>query len=257
MKPTGCDPGRLVIEKLANYVRLFVRQSATSGNGVQDLGTFSVPEVSQLPERNENRRYRRFVLMIKRVLDVIGSTLFILMFSPIFLAVGLLIFATDGPPIIYRRRVVGPRGSFDAYKFRTMIRDADAKLALDPEMQRAYKEQFKLKSDPRVTPFGGWLRKYSLDELPQFVNVLKGQMSLVGPRMITAPELDKYDIHKKLLLTVKPGLTGYWQIKGRQDVSYAERVRMDVHYITNWSLTLDLLILMKTPARIIFGRGAY
>jgi lipopolysaccharide/colanic/teichoic acid biosynthesis glycosyltransferase len=246
-----------VVEEQAKYVGLFVRQSATSGNGVQDPSTLSLPGVSQLPERNENRRDRRLVLMIKRVLDITGSALLILVLSPILLAVGLLIFATDGPPIIYRRRVVGPRGSFDAYKFRTMIIDADAKLALDPEMLRVYKEQFKLKSDPRVTPLGGWLRKYSLDELPQFVNVLKGQMSLVGPRMVTAPELDKYDTYKELLLTVKPGLTGYWQIKGRQDVSYSERVRMDVHYITNWSLTLDLLILLKTPARIIFGRGAY
>jgi lipopolysaccharide/colanic/teichoic acid biosynthesis glycosyltransferase len=247
----------LVIEEQANYIRVFLRQSATSGNGVQDPGTLPLPGVSQLPGRNENRRQRRLVLMLKRVLDITGSTLLILVSLPIFLAVGLLIFAMDGTPIIYRRRVVGPRGSFDAYKFRTMILDADAKLALDPEMLRAYQEQFKLKSDPRVTPLGGWLRKYSLDELPQLINVLKGQMSLVGPRMITAPELDKYDIHKELLLTVKPGLTGYWQVKGRQDVSYSERVRMDVHYITNWSLTLDLLILLKTPARIIFGRGAY
>jgi lipopolysaccharide/colanic/teichoic acid biosynthesis glycosyltransferase len=249
--------GRLVVEEQAKYVGFFIRRSAKSGNGVQDPGTLFLPGVSQLPERNENRQDRRLVLMIKRVLDITGSALLILVLLPIFLAVGLLIFATDGPPIIYRRRVVGPRGSFDAYKFRTMILDADAKLALDPEMLRVYKEQFKLKSDPRVTPLGGWLRKYSLDELPQLVNVLIGQMSLVGPRMITVPELDKYDIHKELLLTVKPGLTGYWQIKGRQDVSYSERVRMDVYYITNWSLALDLSILLKTPARIIFGRGAY
>jgi lipopolysaccharide/colanic/teichoic acid biosynthesis glycosyltransferase len=246
-----------VIEEQAKDVRLVARQSAKSESGVQDPDTLSSPGVSELPERNENRRHRRLVLMIKRVLDIAGSTLLILVLLPVFLAVGLLILATDGPPIIYRRRVVGPTGTFDAYKFRTMIRDADAKLTLDPEMLRAYKEQFKLKLDPRVTPIGRWLRKYSLDELPQFVNVLKGQMSLVGPRMITVPELDKYDIHKELLLTVKPGLTGYWQIKGRQDVSYSERVRMDVYYITNWTLTLDLVILLKTPARIIFGRGAY
>lgn len=246
-----------MIEEQAKYVRLVARQSAKPESGVQDPDTLSSPGVSELRERNENRRYRRLVLMIKRVLDIAGSALLILVLLPIFLAVGLLILATDGLPIIYRRRVVGPRGNFDAYKFRTMIRDADVKLTLDPEMLRAYKEQFKLKLDPRVTPVGRWLRKYSLDELPQFINVLKGQMSLVGPRMITVPELDKYDIHKGLLLTVKPGLTGYWQIKGRQDVSYSERVRMDVYYITNWTLTLDLVILLKTPARIIFGRGAY
>jgi lipopolysaccharide/colanic/teichoic acid biosynthesis glycosyltransferase len=197
------------------------------------------------------------VLLVKRALDIIGSGLLILMLAPLFLTVGLLVFMKDGSPIIYRRRVVGPRGSFDAYKFRTMVRDADMKLALNPELMRAYTEQFKLKSDPRITPVGRWLRKYSLDELPQLFNVLKGQMSLVGPRMITAPELEKYEAYKTLLLTVKPGLTGYWQIEGRQDVSYSERVRMDVHYITNWSLTLDILILLKTPGKVIFGRGAY
>jgi len=235
--------------------RLAVEEPVPSRKGNQ--GRVDLPELAETPTESRNRYRRPLALLTKRVLDMIGSGALIVILSPLLLTLGLVILATDGAPIIYRRRVVGPRRSFDAYKFRTMIRDADMKLALDPELKCAYEEQFKLKSDPRVTYLGSWLRKYSLDELPQLFNVLRGQMSLVGPRMITAPELEKYGSHKELLLSVKPGLTGYWQIKGRQDVSYAERVHMDVHYIANWSLTLDIVILLKTPVRVIFGRGAY
>jgi lipopolysaccharide/colanic/teichoic acid biosynthesis glycosyltransferase len=138
-----------------------------------------------------------------------------------------------------------------------MCLEADAILAADLNLRMAYAEQFKLKADPRITRLGAWLRKYSFDELPQLFNVVKGQMSLVGPRMITSPELEKYGPYKHLLQTVKPGLTGYWQVEGRQDVSYAERVRMDVYYITHWSLLLDFMILLKTPTRVILGQGAY
>jgi lipopolysaccharide/colanic/teichoic acid biosynthesis glycosyltransferase len=138
-----------------------------------------------------------------------------------------------------------------------MLPDADRTLASDPELQRVYSHSFKLKSDPRVTELGRILRKYSVDELPQLFNVLRGQMSLVGPRMITAPELGKYGQYKKVLMTVKPGLTGYWQVHGRQEVSYEERVRMDVYYITHWTLKMDLKLLLLTPLRVIRGKGAY
>jgi lipopolysaccharide/colanic/teichoic acid biosynthesis glycosyltransferase len=138
-----------------------------------------------------------------------------------------------------------------------MLRNADLILAADPKLRDDFRRDFKLKSDPRVTRVGAWLRKYSLDELPQLANVLKGEMSLVGPRMITAPELSKYGQYQELLGSVKPGLTGCWQIQGRQDVPYEERVRMDVQYITHWSLRLDFMILLKTPWRVIRGQGAY
>lgn len=193
----------------------------------------------------------------KRVVDFLGSAILILLLSPLLLALAGLVLLVDGVPVIYRRRVVGPRGEFDAYKFRTMIRDADAVLAADAQLSKAFAQQFKLRSDPRVTQMGSWFRKFSLDELPQLFNVLRGQMSLVGPRMITAAELEKYVPYGALLLTVKPGMTGYWQVKGRQDVSYTERVRMDVYYITNWSLWLDLKILLQTPSKIIRTQGAY
>lgn len=194
---------------------------------------------------------------LKRAIDIFGALGLIVFLSPVFIAVAVLVLVADGAPVIYRRRVVGPAGEFDAFKFRTMRRDADRILERDQLMQHAFRENFKLKRDPRVTSLGAVLRKFSLDELPQIFNVLRGQMSLVGPRMITAPELEKYGEHKALLLSVKPGLTGYWQVHGRQEVSYAERVQMDINYIQNWSLRMDMELLMLTPLRVIRGRGAY
>lgn len=190
-------------------------------------------------------------------MDILGALGLIVVLSPLFVVIALLVLVADRLPIIYRRRVVGPGGAFDAFKFRTMCRDADAVLESDQSMQEAFRQNFKLKRDPRVTGLGAVLRKFSLDELPQLFNVLIGQMSLVGPRMITAPELEKYGEYKALLLNVKPGLTGYWQVHGRQEVSYAERVRMDVDYIQNWSLRMDIELLVLTPLRVIRGRGAY
>jgi lipopolysaccharide/colanic/teichoic acid biosynthesis glycosyltransferase len=202
----------------------------------------------------ERRAHER---VLKRAIDLLGAFFLMFLLSLVLLVLVLVILLSDGFPIIYLRRVIGEDGEFDAYKFRTMCRNADAVLAEDPELREAFAENFKLRSDPRVTRVGAWLRKYSLDELPQLINVIKGQMSLVGPRMITVQELSKYGEYQDLLMTVKPGLTGYWQTRGRQDVSYEERVRMDVHYITNWTLGLDLRILIETPWRVIKGKGAY
>lgn len=193
----------------------------------------------------------------KRAIDVVGSSLLIVLLSPVLLLVALLVLLSDGSPFFFRRRCVGPGGEFDAFKFRTMRRDADDVLQRNPALHESFRQNFKLKSDPRVTRLGAILRKLSLDELPQLFNVLRGEMSLVGPRMITAPELQKYGEHQRLLLTVRPGITGYWQVHGRQEVSYEERVRMDVEYIRNWSLSMDLKLLWLTPARVIRGRGAY
>jgi lipopolysaccharide/colanic/teichoic acid biosynthesis glycosyltransferase len=203
------------------------------------------------------RKRQAYEHFLKRAIDLFGSGVLLCLLSPVFLVVALLVWLRDGRPVFYPRRVAGARGEFNAYKFRTMLRNADAILAADAELRDAFTRDFKLKSDPRVTQIGARLRKYSLDELPQLVNVLRGQMSLVGPRMITAEELSKYGQYQELLVRVKPGLTGYWQVRGRQDVSYDERVRMDVEYITHWSLGLDLMILLETPLRVIRGEGAY
>lgn len=195
--------------------------------------------------------------MAKRVADIVLSSSAIILVSPALLLIALIIRVTDGGPVIYRRRVVGIRSEFDAFKFRSMRRDADAELNKDPVLRKEFEKNFKLLRDPRVTRVGALLRKLSLDELPQLFNVLRGEMSLVGPRMISPPELEKYGDAKALLLSVKPGLTGYWQIYGRQRVDYAERVKMDIFYIQNWSLWLDLKLLLMTPMRVLKGTGAY
>jgi len=203
------------------------------------------------------RPWLRSSLFLKRCIDLIGSAALILLLSPLFGFIAILVMLDDNFPVIYRRRVVSRHGSFDAFKFRSMRRNADAILESDPALLAEFERNFKLKNDPRVTRVGSFLRKSSLDELPQLINILVGQMSFVGPRMITAQELEKYGEYKNLVLSVKPGLTGYWQVNGRQTVSYGERVKMDASYIGNWSLALDLKILILTPFKVLKKEGAF
>jgi lipopolysaccharide/colanic/teichoic acid biosynthesis glycosyltransferase len=165
----------------------------------------------------------------------------------------------DSPgPIIYRRRVMGVNNrQFDAFKFRTMRVDGDEILANSAELQQELNTNRKLKSDPRITRLGGTLRKLSLDELPQLFNVLRYEMSLVGPRMIHPDEMIEYNQWGMNLLTVRPGITGLWQVSGRSDLSYADRVRLDMQYIRNWSIWLDLQLLVQTVPAVLRSRGAY
>jgi lipopolysaccharide/colanic/teichoic acid biosynthesis glycosyltransferase len=153
---------------------------------------------------------------------------------------------------------MGIHGSqFDAFKFRTMHVNGDEILAGRPDLQAELLLTHKLKYDPRITRIGRLLRKYSLDELPQIFNVLKRDMSIVGPRIISPAEMDMYGDWGLNLLTVPPGITGLWQVSGRSDTSYAERVRLDMHYIRNWTIWFDLQILWRTVPAVLFGRGAY
>ena len=181
----------------------------------------------------------------------------LLVLSPLFALIALLVKLDSPGPIIFRRRVLGVGGkSFDAFKFRTMYIDGDERLKAD--LSAKLEQDGKLKRDPRITRLGQFLRRCSLDELPQLFNVLRGEMSLVGPRMITASEAAKYGQHRANLLTVKPGITGLWQVSGRSDLDYAERIRLDMHYIRNYSVWLDLYILLvQTPGAVVSGRGAY
>jgi lipopolysaccharide/colanic/teichoic acid biosynthesis glycosyltransferase len=202
----------------------------------------------------KNLKVQRF---LKRCMDVAISAALLVLLFPVFAVVSLLVLCDDGFPIIHRRRVVGLTGNFDAFKFRTMVRNADSILAATPSLKAEFERNFKLKDDPRVTRVGAILRRYSLDELPQLLNVLRGQMSLVGPRMITEAELGKYGAQKHLVYAVKPGMTGYWQVRGRQNVSYEERVAMDAHYVSRWSLSMDLKILAETPRKVFNREGAF
>ena len=146
---------------------------------------------------------------------------------------------------------------FEAFKFRTMYTNGDQILEQFPDLKTELEQNHKLRNDPRITKTGALLRKTSLDELPQLLNVLRGEMSLVGPRMISPPEMEMYAQNGMNLLTVKPGITGLWQVSGRSDVSYEERVRLDMYYVRNWSIWLDLQLLFQTIPAVLFRRGAY
>jgi len=182
----------------------------------------------------------------------------VILISPLLLLIALCIKLDSPGPVIYKRRVMGVNGKeIDAYKFRTMKINGNEILAAYPELQEQLSKDHKLKDDPRVTRVGKILRKLSLDELPQVFNVLLGQMSLVGPRMISPKEMKKYNQWGINLLTVKPGMTGLWQVSGRSDISYEERVRLDMYYIRNWSIWLDLQLLWRTLPVVLKAHGAY
>jgi exopolysaccharide biosynthesis polyprenyl glycosylphosphotransferase len=196
--------------------------------------------------------------LIKNVFDKTVAMLVLLVLSPMILTVAIAIkFSTPGP-ILFRQMRIGKTGSqFVCYKFRTMVIDAEARQSrlVDDHGGRAM--LFKMADDPRVTPIGRLLRRFSIDELPQLLNVLRGEMSLVGPRPQVQAEVDLYESDYRRRLLVKPGLTGLWQVSGRSDLSFEESVRLDLYYVENWSLTSDLMILWKTLHAVARSRGAY
>jgi lipopolysaccharide/colanic/teichoic acid biosynthesis glycosyltransferase len=194
---------------------------------------------------------------MKRLLDIMGASFLLVLFAPLIAICALLVKLHDGGPVLHRRRVVGPSGEFDAFKLRSMCPHADEILQSDPELRRDFERNSKLKEDPRITTVGAVLRKLSLDELPQLWNVLRGEMSLVGPRMITPAELERYGEAGWIFRVTKPGITGFWQVQGRQEVSFDQRIQMDLFYVQNWSLRMDCEILLRTPLVVVRGVGAY
>lgn len=198
----------------------------------------------------------------KRSFDIIVSFVALLLLLPLFVVVAVLIKATSKGPVFFRHKRMGMNGEvFEVYKFRTMIENAEKVLyemfEEDPELEEEYRKEYKLKEDPRITRIGRFLRKVSLDELPQLINVLRGEMSLVGPRPIVKDEMSKYGKYAKLILKVPPGLTGMWQMSGRSDLDYEERIRLDMYYINNWSFWLDIMIILKTIPAVLGKKGAY
>jgi len=211
--------------------------------------------------RYQNNLARRSLVFLKRSFDLILSSVLLVILLPLFAFFSWRI-KRDGGKTFFRHRRIGCKGKpFKCYKFRTMSRDADRifkeTLASDKDAQKEWNRNFKLKIDPRITPIGQFLRKNSLDELPQLWNVLKGEMSLVGPRPIVEEELERYGDQAHYYLEVKPGMTGLWQISGRNDIDYQRRVYLDGWYVRNWSLWYDIVILMKSLPIAIRGKGAY
>lgn len=196
---------------------------------------------------------------LKRALDLSLAALALIVSTPLLLVIAALIRLEDGGPVLYTRQVIGERGGmFTMFKFRTMCQRAEDLLQQDAALMAEYQRQhFKLRRDPRVTRLGRILRKYSLDELPQFINIVLGQMSLVGPRAVPPVEIEQFGEIAALRSWVKPGLSGLWQVSGRSDTTYAERIRLDCEYVERCSLGLDLRILLRTLPAVARGVGAY
>ncbi len=239
---------------------------------------FVLPKISKLPLINseffnsinhkgmalyvKNRLLQKTERNIKMIFDKTLSFILFFLFLPILLLLYAIVYISSNGHPIYKQRRIGKDGiTFNIYKFRTMKIDADMMLEemLDsnPELKLEWEREFKLKNDPRITKVGKFLRRTSLDELPQIYNVFQGKMSLVGPRPIIEDEIEKYDEYFDYFKAVKPGITGLWQVSGRNDISYEERVRLDVWYVRNWSMELDVMILVKTAAIIFMRKGSY
>jgi exopolysaccharide biosynthesis polyprenyl glycosylphosphotransferase len=200
-----------------------------------------------------------WALMAKKVLDLIGASIILLLASPLFLIATIGIKLTSPGPVLFRQTRAGKHGRpFTMYKFRSMHTDAEMRRAELEAFNEMSGPVFKIEKDPRVTPFGRWLRKTSIDELPQLFNVLRGDMSLVGPRPLPVYEVEKFEnAAQRRRLSVKPGLTCLWQVSGRNEVkSFQDWVRLDLQYIDEWSLLLDVKILLKTVPAVLLGFGA-
>jgi lipopolysaccharide/colanic/teichoic acid biosynthesis glycosyltransferase len=224
------------------------------------------------PDLNHKTPRKRLTLTIKRVMDLGASALILLTISPILAAIAVIIKLTSKGPVIFRQERLGQSGArFNCLKFRTMYANNDPKIHQEyiaqfiagkegaaGQQDNGKKPVYKITNDPRVTPIGRLLRKTSLDELPQFWNVLRGEMSLVGPRPPVPYEFEIYDTwHRRRVLELKPGITGLWQVSGRSSTSFDDMVRLDLRYCRSWSLWLDIKILLATPTAIFTGQGAY
>lgn len=259
---TNLGPGEL--DEIHISFHVFPEDAGPQNGGPADTELHLYPD---LHRKNGTEKHAR---LIKRLIDIAGSLTALILLSPVFLAVALAIKLTSKGPILFKQKRVGQYGvPFTFLKFRSMY------FMNDPKIHQEYvtrlisgKDEckqsdgnggvYKLKSDPRITPVGRFLRKTSLDELPQFFTVLRGEMSLVGPRPPIPYETEVYDIwHRRRFLETKPGITGLWQVKGRSKLKFDEMVRLDLRYIKNWSLGLDLRILLQTPLVVLFGNDAF
>jgi exopolysaccharide biosynthesis polyprenyl glycosylphosphotransferase len=206
----------------------------------------------------EHPRLHGGLRLVKEVVDRVGAFLLLVAFGPVLLGVALCVRVTSRGPVLFRQVRVGRDGRhFRIYKFRSMYVDAEARLAELRHLNEQDGVLFKIRDDPRVTGVGQWLRRFSLDELPQLINVLLGQMSLVGPRPPLPSEVAVYADDVRRRLAVKPGMTGLWQVSGRSDLPWEEAVRLDLRYVENWSLSLDLVILLRTMTAVVRSSGAY
>ena len=260
----GMDSARLekLVTKIQPLVRdiLFVPDLMMLPLGHVGVEPFYTEKVFMLSIRNNLARRRN--RLAKRIFDLVATVVGGLLILPILLILAVLVGIDNKGRIIFAHRRVGRKGKlFPCYKFQSMVPDAQERLeeylAKNPTAREEWEESFKLANDPRVTKLGGFLRKTSLDELPQLLNVLMGDMSLVGPRPIVTKEIERYGDYIREYYMVPPGITGMWQVNGRSDTTYEERVAMDTWYVRNWSVWIDLVYLFKTVKTVFTGKGAY
>lgn len=226
--------------------------------------------IALYPELQKKEASRRTALAVKRFIDVMGSIFALTLFCPVFAAIAVAIKLSSKGPVFFKQERLGECGKpFTVLKFRSMRTDCDATIhkqyvsqfiagKADAGIGAGQNPVFKIQKDPRITPVGSFLRKTSLDELPQFWNVVRGDMSLVGPRPPVAYEFQAYDVwHRRRVLEIKPGITGLWQVEGRSRTRFDDMVRLDLKYARGWSIWLDLKILLQTPGAVIMGEGAH
>lgn len=206
----------------------------------------------------KKKKGRKVYNLVKRIFDIVMALFALLILLPVFIIIAILIKSDDGGPIFYKHKRVGKNGkSIYVYKFRSMAVNADEIFSHFTEEQiKEFEKYYKLENDPRITRIGDFLRKNSLDELPQFLNILKGDMSFVGPRPVVSKELNKFGDSQDLLLSIRPGLTGWWACSGRSDTSYEQRVDLEIYYVNNYCAKLDFLCLVKTIGAVVEGKGA-
>ena len=201
---------------------------------------------------------KKVYIKIKRVIDVIFASIALILLSPVFAIIAIAIKIDSKGPVFFAHKRIGKNGKIiKLYKFRSMVINAEELIkSFTPEQMREYKENYKLTNDPRITKVGKFLRKTSLDELPQLINIINGDLSIIGPRPVVADELEKYGTNKDKFLSVTPGLTGYWAANGRSNTTYEQRMEMELYYIDNLSLKMDIKVFFKTILSVVKKEGA-
>lgn len=260
----GLAPDKLVslVTKLELLVKNVSFVPELIGIPAANISVQGLMEESMVLVKVQNNLARRYYRVMKRIFDLVVTLLSLVIFLPVGLIIAALIYITDPGPVLFAHRRVGQHGKeFPCYKFRSMIVNSqeylEKYLVENPEAREEWERDFKLKDDPRITKIGHFLRKTSLDELPQLINVLKGEMSLVGPRPIVQAEVEKYGEYIQDFYLVPPGITGVWQVSGRSDTTYEERVQMDSWYVHNWSVWIDIVYLIRTVTVVLERKGAY
>ena len=225
-----------------------------TGETTENIETTSLRTQSDVKTKISTKVY----IKIKRVIDVILASVALILLSPLFAIIAIAIKIDSKGPVFFAHKRIGKNGKIiKLYKFRSMVINAEELIkSFTPEQMREYKENYKLTNDPRITKVGKFLRKTSLDELPQLINIINGDLSIIGPRPVVADELEKYGVNKDKFLSVTPGLTGYWAANGRSNTTYEQRMEMELYYIDNLSLKMDIKVFFKTILSVLKKEGA-